>query len=98
MAEPTFESCPHHTPNAGGTVASELHGVCIFCWRDWWGAERTKRKELERVVKNLLSVFDSDAWKGTAIYASVHGWTVDPKVSMRHGDWIQEARDLRPEK
>ena len=58
-----------------------------------------REKELEKVIENLLCIFDSDAWKGTAIYASVHGWSVDPKISTRNGGWIQEARDLvRPKK
>jgi hypothetical protein len=26
--------CEHRVPNAGGSVESQLHGVCIFCWRD----------------------------------------------------------------
>lgn len=35
IGDPIDKPCPHHTPNAGGgSVASELHGVCIFCWRD----------------------------------------------------------------
>ncbi len=34
IGDPLDKPCPHRTPNAEGSVASELHGVCIFCWRD----------------------------------------------------------------
>ena len=51
--EPLFEPCPHHTPNAGGSVASELHGVCIFCWRDWWAESRARWAEVEAENERL---------------------------------------------
>jgi len=47
---PSFEPCVHHTPDAAGTVASELHGVCIFCWRDWWGAQKGENLRLRTLL------------------------------------------------
>ena len=37
ITDPIDQTCPHVTADAGGAVASELHGVCIFCWRDRLG-------------------------------------------------------------
>lgn len=60
-----FEPCPHHTPNAGGTVASELHGVCIFCWRDRWGALKAERDALRFKVERLRGNAAKTYEKGT---------------------------------
>lgn len=38
--------CGHERPQA----ASQLHGVCIFCWRDRAGALRAENEQLKTIL------------------------------------------------
>ncbi|KKM84394.1 hypothetical protein LCGC14_1299550 [marine sediment metagenome] len=55
MSKP-YDPCIHHTPDAGGSVASELHGICIFCWRDRLGVQVKKTLELEQENADLYAL------------------------------------------
>ncbi len=53
MIDNPYTPCIHRTPDAAGTVASELHGVCIFCWRDRLGAFVRENKRLAGEVERV---------------------------------------------
>jgi len=55
-----------------------------------------RERQLERALKNLIAIFDSPEWLGTETMANVHGYSVDPDISLRNGSWIDEARKLVP--
>lgn len=54
LAEPLDKPCIHRTPNAEGTVSGELHGVCIFCWRDRASSWRRYARELQSTIELAL--------------------------------------------
>lgn len=62
------EPCPHHTPNAGGTIDSELHGVCIFCYRDRGAAFEKRVELLENQLESKKA--ELDAWQDTLARAT----------------------------
>lgn len=44
-----FKPCGHEPPQGN----AQLHGVCLFCYRDRLGLERLKSTELEKRVGEL---------------------------------------------
>jgi hypothetical protein len=48
-----FEPCGHVQENDAGRTASALHGVCIYCWRDWWAKASAYCYDLNAEVSRL---------------------------------------------
>lgn len=96
--DPLDKPCPHRTPNAGGSVASELHGVCIFCWRDrasvcqraalLWRVRLDELKASKPNRPDLLSLLDRAL---TVITFAVHefggGYNNDGTPKGEAGSW-----------
>lgn len=66
-------SCPHAIPQA----ASQLHGICIFCYRDRLAAVRAENAALRERVALLERV--REAAQGVLTAA----WTGDPIPRLR---------------
>lgn len=75
--EDAFKPCGHEPPQGN----SQLHGVCIFCYRDRLGAFRTQLDESRKEIERLHQFYQDSNNETLALNAQVYENQLSQKSS-----------------